>query len=478
MNQEKIGRFIAHIRTEKKLTQQELANKLNVTDRAISNWENGRRMPDVSFYKPLCEIFDITVNELMNGEKIATDDLIKASDEAIINTITKNKKDKKKSKIIASFFVMIILILLIIIFITLKNRFPKINIYKLYFGHLDPGFVLEEQFSYDNRTIYYYGVDAVQVCNKQDNCVALESALINKQITINDIKSYYDEQFTLNNNQKSVMYDGGTSVYNNKGYTIMFCNTIDDNKDIYIGSEDMIEKLNGNYCGKEEYPFKYFIRTYKILESILDKNDSEFVNIIVENNKGEKDKVKVNYTNNLVVGKTYEFTFYAYGKFSDNIKNIFEKSTLMSISETDNLPWEQINDKIYFNEEFDTEVELNDLDHVSMEIESSSLTNTSAKIKILDFSGHKYIYGSSYRLDKKENGKWIELSIICKNCAWNSMAYWPDKNNTLIFNVNWEKLYGKLTSGTYRIVKDVLLNSNKSFNEEDRLYISAEFTIE
>lgn len=47
------------------MTQQELADLLNVTDRAISNWENGRRMPDVTFFKPLCEILDISVNELV-----------------------------------------------------------------------------------------------------------------------------------------------------------------------------------------------------------------------------------------------------------------------------------------------------------------------------------------------------------------------------------------------------------------------------
>ena len=49
MNQVKIGKFIAKLRKEKKMTQQELADLLNVTDRAISNWENGRRMPDVTF---------------------------------------------------------------------------------------------------------------------------------------------------------------------------------------------------------------------------------------------------------------------------------------------------------------------------------------------------------------------------------------------------------------------------------------------
>lgn len=70
MDQIKIGKFIAELRKEKDLTQKELANKIGVTDRAVSKWENGRGMPDVSLLRKISEIFDITVNELLSGEKI------------------------------------------------------------------------------------------------------------------------------------------------------------------------------------------------------------------------------------------------------------------------------------------------------------------------------------------------------------------------------------------------------------------------
>ena len=70
MNQEKIGKFICYLRKENKMTQQELAEKLNVTDRAISNWENGKNMPDLSLFKPICDIFNISINELLSGEKL------------------------------------------------------------------------------------------------------------------------------------------------------------------------------------------------------------------------------------------------------------------------------------------------------------------------------------------------------------------------------------------------------------------------
>ena len=65
MNQEKIGRFIAELRKENNMTQQELADKLNITDRAISHWENGRSMPDAGVILELCKILNINVNELM-----------------------------------------------------------------------------------------------------------------------------------------------------------------------------------------------------------------------------------------------------------------------------------------------------------------------------------------------------------------------------------------------------------------------------
>ncbi len=69
MNQERIGKFIAQLRKEHNLTQQELADKLEITDKAVSKWENGRNMPDVSFLEQLSNIFQVTVKELLKGER-------------------------------------------------------------------------------------------------------------------------------------------------------------------------------------------------------------------------------------------------------------------------------------------------------------------------------------------------------------------------------------------------------------------------
>lgn len=70
MNQVKIGKFIAECRKKNNLTQMQLAEKLNITDRAISKWENGKSMPDSSIMLDLCDELKISVNELLSGEVI------------------------------------------------------------------------------------------------------------------------------------------------------------------------------------------------------------------------------------------------------------------------------------------------------------------------------------------------------------------------------------------------------------------------
>ena len=105
MDQEKIGKFILELRKDKKMTQQELADKIGVTDRAISKWENGRGMPDISLMKPLCEILDITLNELISGEKIDKKEYQKKSDENILKTI---KYTNKKTNFFKKFLICLI----------------------------------------------------------------------------------------------------------------------------------------------------------------------------------------------------------------------------------------------------------------------------------------------------------------------------------------------------------------------------------
>ena len=112
MNQIKIGKFIAECRKNKKLTQQELAEKIGVTDRAISNWENGRRLPDYSLLKSLSNELDISINELLTGEKINKEEVLEKADENIIKLADLITLKSMKSGIIGMSICFIILTLI------------------------------------------------------------------------------------------------------------------------------------------------------------------------------------------------------------------------------------------------------------------------------------------------------------------------------------------------------------------------------
>lgn len=88
MNQINIGKFIAQCRKEKKLTQAQLAEKLNITDRAVSKWETYRSFPDVSLLTPLCTLLGITINELFAGEHISQEKWKEKTDEILMEVIT------------------------------------------------------------------------------------------------------------------------------------------------------------------------------------------------------------------------------------------------------------------------------------------------------------------------------------------------------------------------------------------------------
>lgn len=91
MNQEKIGEFIAELRKEKKMTQAELGEKLGVTNKTISRWENGNYMPDISLMQSLCEELGISINEFLSGERISDEDFRKKADTNIISSLNRQK---------------------------------------------------------------------------------------------------------------------------------------------------------------------------------------------------------------------------------------------------------------------------------------------------------------------------------------------------------------------------------------------------
>ena len=107
MNQIKIGEFISSQRKMKNLTQAALAEKLGITDRAVSKWERGKGLPDVSLMLDLCEIFGITVNELLSGEEISMENSNQKNEQLLLDMA---KELEQKNKTIWSFMWAIMIV--------------------------------------------------------------------------------------------------------------------------------------------------------------------------------------------------------------------------------------------------------------------------------------------------------------------------------------------------------------------------------
>lgn len=96
MDQVKIGKFIAECRKNKNLTQLQMAEKLGISDRAISKWENGKCMPDISLLKDICDILDIKLNELLLGERIKDEEYNEISERNTLENINIISFQKKQ----------------------------------------------------------------------------------------------------------------------------------------------------------------------------------------------------------------------------------------------------------------------------------------------------------------------------------------------------------------------------------------------
>lgn len=115
MNQEKIGKFIAENRRKEGLTQEELAEKLNVSKNAVSKWERGLCLMDMSLLKPLSEILKVSINEILSGERIIEEEYQEKFEENIINAIDySNRQISKKSNLIGIILIAVGIIMSII----------------------------------------------------------------------------------------------------------------------------------------------------------------------------------------------------------------------------------------------------------------------------------------------------------------------------------------------------------------------------
>ena len=96
MDQNKIGEFIAKCRKEYNMTQMQFAENLGVTNKAVSKWETGKCLPDAALFGDICILLNITLNELLAGERIAPENIEEKSEENLIEIATElQKKDHK-----------------------------------------------------------------------------------------------------------------------------------------------------------------------------------------------------------------------------------------------------------------------------------------------------------------------------------------------------------------------------------------------
>lgn len=261
MKQEKIGSFIALKRKEKKLTQEELASKLNISKNAVSKWERGLSLPDVSTMPLLCEILEITLNELFNGE-------MNGNNDGIINYFKlQNRKIRLKS------IVIILVVIIAIISIFFVNNFDNIK-----------GYVLSgesENFWYQDNLLILSNIKNINVfgfvSSKNDNIteddiesmnfscnnyLILETGHLKGIVEENyGYDAYFPKEVTNNLDKckiEIVYKDKGT--YKNETINLKVKKILENKKLLYIKSQQIaVNENNYNWEDNQTVRNKYII---------------------------------------------------------------------------------------------------------------------------------------------------------------------------------------------------------------------------
>ena len=158
MDQIAIGKFIASERKRKGYTQRQLADILQISDKTISKWERGNGFPEVSLLLPLCNELDITVNELLCGERVSEEDYQKKAEENMVSMIKEREENKKKvilttiTGLIAT-VAFITLILVVCVYTEVMALSVKIVLICIACGIFVPGLIVAME---GDRTVGYY----------------------------------------------------------------------------------------------------------------------------------------------------------------------------------------------------------------------------------------------------------------------------------------------------------------------------------
>ena len=215
MDQKKIGKFIANLRKEKHLTQEQLSEKLGVSINAVSKWERGLSFPDVSLYKTLCHELDISIEELINGEKNSSDSSL---EKAIISVVKTKENDAKKKNIIIVIFIFLIILLVIFGIIFYENKSREVEdfyernyqltfvardveaFFKYRFGDVYPEFYGGMYISDDSYNLIVQIVkEKIPLEGTMEYFYYNELSTVDEKIKIEFVKYSYNELLNINN---------------------------------------------------------------------------------------------------------------------------------------------------------------------------------------------------------------------------------------------------------------------------------------
>ncbi len=191
MNMQKIGKFILQLRQEKNLSQSDLANLIPVTRQAVSRWEKGQSIPDSSTLLIISKIFDVSINELLNGERFKKEEP-KKLEKIALDMIDKNNSQSKKIKRVLLFMVLIILLLsfsfLAYYFI---NSYNSITVYKI-----------------EGENKNFTMQNGIFISTKQKTYFRLGKLIYNNNIEVKNVRLYYKN----GNKEKTIFEDSDADI--------------------------------------------------------------------------------------------------------------------------------------------------------------------------------------------------------------------------------------------------------------------------
>lgn len=215
MDQEKIGKFIAKLRKDKNLTQEELAAKLGVSNKSVSRWETGVNMPDLAMFPQLSRELNVSINDLMSGEIIDQNEYQEKLENNIVDTIAKvDQKNKITNRLIIIILVTVIVCLVISFLLNTINVKLKYDEDRMYLeNHQEYGLRFINK---NSCTVYSGNIDYIKV-NTLINNEKTNVIFISAKCTIPEIIKY-NNSTGLSIRALNFDFDDETSEYKYKFY--------------------------------------------------------------------------------------------------------------------------------------------------------------------------------------------------------------------------------------------------------------------